>query len=385
MLQKSANLMEDINRTLTVADRRRKAIDNSSSEKLPKTYKVNENAHSLHPNFVRSSIVNLEKLNNNITLITFKSKEEKFPFFRGGEYVTVSKNIDGKVLTRPYSICSSPNEALKGIIRIAVSDSGYFSHALVNSKVNDEVILSEPSGNFYFDSLRNKNTILGIAGGYGLTPFISMMKSIIEGTNDYKLNLIIGLKKIDDLFINLNEFNHPNIHIEIVLSEQKLEGYKYGFIDEQILSNYNLKDSSIFMCGPDKMYEFVTNELAKLGVDTNSIRVEHNRLSNLNEKEEFYNIKVKIRSEVFKIKASSNETLASAFDRAGIIAPLRCEGGVCGFCHSRLISGKYYVNKSKDFRREADLKFNYIHPCVTYPRSDMEIDVPPIDILKELK
>lgn len=385
MLQKSKNLMEDINRTLTIPDRRRKAIDDASNAPLPTSYKVNENAKFLHPNFIKAKISKLEKLNKNITLIEFKNDENKFPFFRGGEYITVSKNINGKVLTRPYSICSSPKDALKGILQIAVSDAGYFSHELVNSKVNDDVILSEPSGNFYHDDLRNKNTILGIAGGYGITPFISMMKSIIEGTNNYKLNLVIGVKTLDDLFIDVNDYTHPNIHIEVVLSNENRDGYAYGFIDEKILSKYDLNNSSIFMCGPDMMYEFVTKELTKLDVKQDSIRLEHNRLSSLNEKEEFYEIRVKIRSEIFVIKASSNETLACAFDKAGIIAPLRCEGGVCGFCHSKLISGKYFVDPKKDYRREADLKFKYIHPCVTYPRSNMEIDVPPLDILKELK
>ena len=76
-------------------------------------------------------------------------------------------------------------------------------------------------------------------------------------------------------------------------------------------------------------------------------------------------------------REEENETLLNAMERAGLKAPSRCKSGSCGFCHSRLISGEYHVNKEHEYRRQADLKFGYIHPCCTYPESDMEIDVPP--------
>ena len=78
--------------------------------------------------------------------------------------------------------------------------------------------------------------------------------------------------------------------------------------------------------------------------------------------------------------ALENETLLAAMERAGLKAPSRCKSGSCGFCHSRLISGEYHVNKEHEYRRLADFKFGFIHPCCTYPESDMEIDVPPFNV-----
>jgi ferredoxin len=87
-----------------------------------------------------------------------------------------------------------------------------------------------------------------------------------------------------------------------------------------------------------------------------------------------------MRDEIFTIPALENETLLSAMERAGLKAPSRCKSGSCGFCHSRLISGEYHVNKEHEYRRLADFKFGFIHPCCTYPESDMEIDVPPFNV-----
>jgi len=50
--------------------------------------------------------------------------------------------------------------------------------------------------------------------------------------------------------------------------------------------------------------------------------------------------------------------------------------GACGFCRTKLISGNYYMPENRDGRREADRMFGYIHPCSTFPRSDMEIMLP---------
>ncbi|MBP5311296.1 MAG: (2Fe-2S)-binding protein [Clostridia bacterium] len=72
----------------------------------------------------------------------------------------------------------------------------------------------------------------------------------------------------------------------------------------------------------------------------------------------------------------SDETLMKAIERSGIDIPSKCMSGACGFCHTKVISGDYYIPVSRDGRREADKIYNYIHPCCTFPRSDMEILLP---------
>lgn len=70
----------------------------------------------------------------------------------------------------------------------------------------------------------------------------------------------------------------------------------------------------------------------------------------------------------------ANQTLLSAMEQAGIKAPSRCRSGQCGWCHSRLVSGEVFIPDEADGRREADKKFGWIHPCCTYPLSDIELD-----------
>lgn len=371
----------DIKRTLSMLDNRRKKIDEASNAPLKKSYAVNELANALHPGFTLATIKEIKPLTYNTKVITLSAK--KFPYFRAGQYVTISAKVNDKVVTRPYSIFSSPNDALTGKLEIGVQTAGYFSTWITsNAKVGDQVLVSEPLGDFHHDSIRDKNHIFAIAGGSGITPFASMMKSIIEGSENFKLTILYGIKTSKDIMIDL-KVKDDRIKIIPIYSNEEVNGAEHGFISKEIITKYLPKDASIFMCGNNMMYQFVMKELNAANIDLNTVRSEHNCTPDLkldNPRE--FNLVVHMRDEVYNIKAKENETILIAMERAGLAAPSRCRSGVCGFCHSRLIKGTFKT--IADYRRIADKQFNYIHPCCSYPTSDIEIDVPPIDALKEI-
>ncbi|MCQ2753030.1 MAG: flavin reductase family protein [Bacilli bacterium] len=374
---------EDVKRTLSMLDVRRKLIDDTPAKELPKTYAVNQLADALHPGFIKATIKEIKPCSKNSKVITLSAK--KFPYFRAGQYVTISVKINGKVVTRPYSIMSSPNDALMGKLELGVQTAGYVSTYLTTqAKVGETVLVSEPIGDFHHDSIRDEDTIYALAGGSGITPFVSMIKAIIEGSENFKLVILYGVKSKADLMLDITKIKDDRIKIIPVYSDEKVEGAENGFLTKELIKKYLPEKASIFMCGANLMYQFVKKELAALQFDLHQIRSETNcavdqKIDNPRE----FNLIVHMRDEVYQIKAKENESLLVAMERAGLAAPSRCRGGHCGFCHSRLIKGSYVAPKEYEHRRLADFKFKYIHPCSTYPSSDMEIDVPPVDELKE--
>ena len=204
-----------------------------------------------------------------------------------------------------------------------------------------------------------------------------MMKAIKEGSEDFRLTLVYGVRKREMMLIDPEEYRDERIRIITVLSDEIVEGYRHGLINGDILKEYIDEDTSVFMCGPDAMYHFVRKQLEEIGFDQTRIRQERNSTGDRTvEKEEVYKIIVHIRDSRYEIDARNDETIITAMERAGIPALVRCRNGVCGFCHSRFIKGDYFIAKENDFRRSADVKFDYIHPCSTYPESDMEIEIP---------
>ena len=91
-----------------------------------------------------------------------------------------------------------------------------------------------------------------------------------------------------------------------------------------------------------------------------------------------YTVTVLIRGESQSVSCRADQTLLDALEKAGIRAPSHCRSGECGWCHSRLVSGDVYIPEDTDGRRLADKKFGWIHPCCSYPTSDVTLDVPVI-------
>lgn len=369
---------EDIKRAMSMADKRRQLIEETPATPLVYDYGVNRLARSLHPGIVKAKISNKEQCGSDSCRITLSAVQGKFPYFRAGQFITLSSKVNDSFISRPYSIASSPKEALEGKIAIIVQKKGIFADYLINeAAIGTELSVGEPSGDFYHDDLRDQNHILAIAGGSGITPFVSMMKAIKEGSEDFRLTLVYGVRKKEMMLIDPDEYKDERIRIITVLSDEELEGYRHGFINTEILKEFLDDKTNAFMCGPDAMYSFVSKQLDELGFDKTRIRKERNSVGDRKvEESKTYKLTVHIRDEIYELEARSEETIITAMEKAGIPALVRCRNGSCGFCHSRVIKGEYFIAKENDFRRSADKKFNYIHPCSTYPESDLEIEIP---------
>ena len=85
---------------------------------------------------------------------------------------------------------------------------------------------------------------------------------------------------------------------------------------------------------------------------------------------------VTIGGEAVEIPAKGAETVLVAMERANLAPPSKCRSGECGFCRSLLASGDVFVVPDGDGRRATDRKLGFIHPCSSYPLSDLELKVP---------
>ena len=132
------------------------------------------------------------------------------------------------------------------------------------------------------------------------------------------------------------------------------------------------------------MYAFVDKELEKLNLPKKYIRHEmfgefHNPSSQSDYPTgipEKVKITVTIQDNTYVVEGDSSDSVMQILEKNKIAVPARCRSGECGFCHSHLISGKVYVPKHLEYRRLADYKFGCIHPCCSFPLTDLEINVP---------
>ena len=375
----------DMLRFKKLVPNRREALANGSPAPLPSSYRVNDLAKRLHPGEMAVELTGIRPLTSGMTELTFRRLDgDAFPFFRAGQYVSLRGQVGESLVSRPYSIASSPREALENKLVLGVEDAGFFSGYLGReARAGDRFAMTEPSGEFHYETLRDKKRIACIAGGAGITPFLSMAKSMAEGDEDYEMTLFYGARTEDRIAFKaeLDALAEKGLRVVYVLSDEEKTGYEHGFVSARLLEKYvDIRDVTFFLCGPKAMYDFVLKELAPYGLPVKAVRKDATFCGDLPlENPRTFRLTAHIRDRVYTVEARENETLLTALERSGIPAPNKCRAGGCGYCHSRWIRGEYRIAEGRDGRREADRKFGWIHPCVTYPLGDMEIDVPPAE------
>jgi ring-1,2-phenylacetyl-CoA epoxidase subunit PaaE len=117
--------------------------------------------------------------------------------FKAGQYLTLKTMINGNEIRRAYSICSTPHS---GDLKVAIKtvENGIFStHATSKLKVGDILEVHEPEGKFILEPSKSNNYI-GIAAGSGITPVLSMIKTVLEKEPSSSFTLLYGNKSSED-------------------------------------------------------------------------------------------------------------------------------------------------------------------------------------------
>ncbi|MBR4727959.1 MAG: iron-sulfur cluster-binding domain-containing protein [Clostridia bacterium] len=318
----------------------------------------------------------------------------KLPFFYAGQFMALDFEIDGAVISRPYSISSAPYQARQenGFVEITVRRSrgdGFIADYINdNVKIGDKFTGLLGCGQFYYEPLRDAKHVVALAGGVGITPFASMAKEIANGTLDFDLTILYGSVSADDIILKeeLEALDSDKVRVVHVLSgdDPAWQGEK-GFLTAELIKKYSAPDTTYFICGPQAMYTFLRDELKKLGAPQRRIRFEV--FGQAKDITTFPGYPVELKDKTFSltvrrgiqedvIPAKATESLVVALERAGIRIETACRSGECGFCRTKVLAGSVYICPENDGRRAADKEFNYVHACATYPTSDVTIKIP---------
>lgn len=364
------------------------------AETLPVSeFNANRLARSLHPavQHVKIAKVAEHAEAKSFTLVPDTERgTSSLAYFRASQYVSVDLCIGGAVLSKPYTIRSGPGSALgetgtSYVLTIKLTRPGYASKwILENWKEGMRLDISGPLGDFYYDRIRDARHVVALAGGSGITPFFSMAEAIADGIEDFNLTILYGSRTAEGILLR-DELDAVaaraggKVKVVHVLSDEECEGYEHGFLTAELVKKYAPEgDYSVFMCGPQAMYDYEERELAALGLPRRRIRREFSGDYIVDKpSEKSYKLTLTVQGERRELECRENESLEWAIERAGVKAPTHCRSGECGWCHARLVTGEVYVPEAADGRRGADVKFGWIHPCASFPRSDVELEIYP--------
>jgi ferredoxin-NADP reductase len=291
--------------------------------------------------------------------------------------------------SRPYSISSSPTQLGYYDIAVRRVDAGFVSNYLLDElSVGDTFQGTSPSGQFYHNPVFHGDELVFIAGGSGITPFMSMIREITDRDLDRRVELIYGIRSCQDIIfkkrIEKRSKRHVNLIMHTVISEPE-DGYSglTGFITAELITKLvgNIHEKMFYVCGPEAMYTFVLAELEKLNIPKRRIRFEvFGPPSDVTcqpgwpqgvKAADSFNVTLHDNA---IIDAKAGEPLMNSLERAGVVLEASCRSGDCSLCRTKLISGKVFQPRGVKLRK-SDRIYGYIHPCVAYPLEDLEIRI----------
>jgi ferredoxin-NADP reductase len=341
-----------------------------------------------HPEEMKLRLVEIIEETLSTKTFRFERVDAPLPPFRAGQYVNLFVDVDGVLTSRPYSISSSPSQD-KLDLTVQFKPGGFVSQYLLNDlQAGVELKSTGPKGHFYYEPLIDGDDLVFLAGGSGITPFMSMIRSMLQDENAPNIQLIYGSRDPEDVIFSdeLREMaeGHAKFHYSLVISEPP-EGYEgiTGFLDANMIQRSvgEVEGKTFYICGPNVMHDFCMKALAELGVPQHKIRKEvYGPPENVTKEtgwpeglsgEKVFNVEVKDHK---TISAPAAEPLMNSLERHGIIIRAVCRSGECSACRIRLLSGKVFMPRHTALR-ESDGLYGYIHACVAYPTEDLVIRI----------
>lgn len=344
---------------------------------------ASEKLHSKSLSLLVSSISDTGK---NAKVIRFVSENGYLPPFEAGQYINIFTEIDGVRTSRPYSISSSPKQRAYYEITVARIKDGFVSDFFLDDvKVGDRFEANGPAGVFRFQPVFHSRKSLFLAGGSGITPFLSMTREIVDAALDRDVVMLYGCRSskaaLYDEELRAYSEKYPNFKYHLIVSDEDDSwNGETGFIDRNLIMRLvpDYAERTCYICGPQVMNDFCKKELEELGLPEKQIRREMfgTRRDIQNEPgwpenltgDEVFNVKIGERI----IPAKSGESLLTALERLGVRMNVCCRSGECSLCRVKLVDGKVFLSKGV-LQRYADEKYGYIHSCKAYPISDLEI------------
>lgn len=300
--------------------------------------------------------------------------------FKPGQYISVHIPMGDHTEIRSYSICSAPSEEEISIGVKAVKNGKVSNYLFNNAKVGEELLVDYPLGNFTVAP--EAKTIVAFAAGSGITPLLSIAKSL-EGT-DRKMHLFYGSKSLAETMFRKEIKELTQTTTQYFFSKEVDADHHAGrlnkvAVSEVIKSNLSLlRADAFYLCGPEEMIVASKEVLEQFGVKPEQIHFELFTTPVLMKSEEVVSegnyegisqLTAIVDGEVHQLEMSTKgKTILDVLDQSGADIPYSCRGGVCCSCKAKVIEGSASMKVNYALTNE-EIKNGYILTCQAHPTS----------------
>lgn len=344
----------------------------------------------LAKHFYKVKIRNVNKETPDCVSIEFDITDELWPLFqfKQGQNITIKSHLDeGR---RTYSICSSPLENKLKVAVKRVPKGVFSSYALEKLQPGDELEIMQPAGSFFTElHPSHKKYYIFFAAGSGITPIISIIKSVLAIEEHSTVALVYGNKNLQNIIFKeeleaLKNRYMNRLSLTYVLSREQTESpINTGRIDKEKCESLNPllqyeKADEFFICGPEQMIFTVKDFLMEIGIPASKIHFELFAAPATTTKkpqvketglDEYSNVTITVDGRTFEVPVPYQKVtiLDAGLDR-GINLPYSCKAGVCTTCRAKLLQGQVVMDCNYGLE-DYEVEQGYILTCQSHPQS----------------
>ncbi len=314
--------------------------------------------------------------------------------FKPGQYLTLAADVNGEELRRSYSICSGPDEAQLRVGVRSVEDGRFTGYVMGQLSAGDTIRVMEPQGRFT-PEIGGAHDYLLVAAGSGITPMLSIAKTVLAHEPDSTITLVYGnretgtimfLEEIEDLkdrylgrFSLIHVLSRESQDIDAL--NGRIDGARIRLFAEHGMIDATGHDLA-FLCGPGEMIDAVAGELKALGMAEGRIRFERFTLdgeapkarpvSDAARKAAEKGVAVEVIHDGVRKAFTVTEPEQSVLDaahKAGYELPWSCSNGMCCTCRCKVVEGtsEMAVNYSLE---PWEVEAGFTLACQTRPTSE---------------
>jgi ring-1,2-phenylacetyl-CoA epoxidase subunit PaaE len=330
-----------------------------------------------------------------ITIVFEHPADRKIPY-KAGQFLTLIVPVDGKEVRRCYSLCSSPFTDADLAVTVKRVDKGLMSNWLPDKlKPGDKVKVMEPTGHFTTEFGKNKKRhLIMFAGGSGITPMMSIIKSLIDQEPDSVASLIYCNRDVESIIFKntLDKFEtkyEGRVHVIHVLDNAPMnwQGYS-GLLNPEMLTklferipDWGIENTTYLMCGPEGMMKNVEGLLALRNISKEKIFKESfvSPTIDKDQKKEVIaapsedlkerEVTIRYDGQEYKIMVPSDKAILETALDQGIDLPYSCQSGLCTACRGRALSGVVKLDEEEGLS-QSERAEGYVLTCVGHPMSD---------------
>ena len=338
--------------------------------------------------FHKTPVESVEKLTPDSVVITFAVPDAlKDTFaFKAGQHVIVRADIGGEDVRRTYSFCSAPDE---NVFRIAVRkiEGGVFSNfANTLLKAGDVLDISKPLGAFSLDR-KSGETYVGIAAGSGITPIMSMIRTVLQGDSESKFFLYYGNRDAEHTMFRSELAALKNLYmgrlsaqmfmtrqaVDVEFFNGRIDGEKIAHLHKHVFSGLDV--GGYFLCGPKSMVDGARESLLAADVAEANIHSELFFVGDAGARRKNIDAPAKAKINVLmdgrKVEVdyrNEHGSILEAVLSAGLDVSFSCKGGVCATCRAKVTDGEVDMDINYGLEPE-EIEDGFVLSCQSVPLS----------------